>query len=94
MGTPDGTVPFTGNQLLKHVLLLISAHYDGYLLLISVNTVVSPRRPPAWLPAAIPALFQPPPPLFFFINQRNGNTFWTSLQDPMGLTRFVPCQPG
>lgn len=55
MGTPDGTMPFTGNQLLKRVLLLISAHYGGYLLLISVNTVLSPRRPPAPLPAAIPA---------------------------------------
>ena len=55
MGTADGTMSFTGNQLLKHVLLLISAHYGGYLLLISVNTVLSPRRPPARLPAAIPA---------------------------------------
>lgn len=55
MGTPDGTLPFTGNQLLKRVLLLISAHYGGYLLLISVNTVLSPRRPPARLPTAIPA---------------------------------------
>lgn len=54
-GTPDGTMPFTRNQLLKRVLLLISAHYSGYLLLISVNTVRSPRRPPAQLPAAIPA---------------------------------------
>lgn len=55
METPDSTTPFTRNQLLKRVLLLISAHYGGYLLLISVNTVFSPHRPPALLPAAIPA---------------------------------------
>lgn len=53
MGTPDGMMPFTGNQSLKRALLLISAHYSGYSLLIGVNTVLSLCRPPAQLPAAI-----------------------------------------
>lgn len=99
-GTCNGILPCARNQFFKHVLLLIRAHYGGYLLLISVNTALTPRPPPAWLPlpAATPAhaarSLRPPPLRFFFIKGRSGNTFRTSLKDPGALTRFVLCQPG